>query len=462
MNDRLTLERLLMGYAADETRGLATEQVTEDILIATAGLRPEPRWLALLKEPPMHTQTRVAAGLPGRRLLVLAAAAAAVIALLGTAALVGSNLLRSTPGVVDNDWPGFRGDGSHTGVAVRGPQGNPLVTWKFHARGPVSQNVGIVGDTLYVPTEAGLVQAVDLGTGAERWAANLDSGPASGVIVTDGLVLVRSANGAAYAFDARTGAQVWRSSSPVSGDANGSIGGGSLYVGTSAGDLVALDIKTGKERWRDRLTGDKGGVGNTAFANDTVFAGTEQAGFFAVDAGSGAVRWRVDVGDDETGTPVVDGGVAYIGAGADATVGHLRAIDATSGRALWTINEAIGSPTIKDGVGYAQAPALAFEVALDLKTGDELWRTTFPGGGTTRAAVITPGALFVPVDGERRIYALDPATGLELWQFDLDGGNQCCIAVAKGSIFVGTEYGTVYRIDGDGASLTPSPIARPS
>jgi len=462
MNDRVSLERLLTGYAADETRGLATEQVTEDILIATAGLRPEPRWLALLKEPPMRTQTRVAAGLPGRRLLVLAAAAAALIALLGTAALVGSNLLRSTPGVVDNDWPGFRGDASHTGVAVRGPQGRPVVTWQFHGRGPVSQSLAIVGDTAYIPTDGGVVHGVDLATGTERWVANLDSGPASGVIVTDGLVLVRSGSGVAYAFDAPTGRQVWRSTSPTSGGASASIGGGSMYVGTSGGDLVALDVKTGTERWRDRLTGDNGGVGNTAFADNTVYAATEGAGFFAVDAASGAVRWRVDVGVEQTGTPVVDGGVAYIGAGADESAGHLRAVDATTGRILWTTKDPIGSPTIKDGVGYAQAPVLAFEVALDLKTGNELWRTKFPGGGTTRAAVIAPGALFVPQDGEHRIYALDPATGLELWHFDLDGGNQCCLAVAKGSIFVGTEYGTVYRIDGDGSSLTPEPISRPS
>jgi len=462
MNDRLTFERLLSAYAADQTRGLATEQVTQDILVATAGLRPEPRWLALLKEPTMHSQTRVAAGLPGRRLLVLAAAAALLIALLGTAALVGSTLLRSSPGVVDNDWPMFRGDSNHGGLAVRGPQGHPLVTWKFAARGPVSQNVAIVGDTLYVPTESGLVQAVDLATGAERWHAMLESGPASGVIVTDGLVLVRSGNGIAYAFDAATGVQVWRSGSPVPGDASASIGRGSMYLGTAGGDLVALDIRTGKERWRNRLTGDNGAVGNTAFAGDTVYAATEKAGFFAVDAASATVRWRVDVGADATGTPVVDGGVAYVGAGADATAGHLRAVDAATGRVLWTIAEPIGSPTVKDGIGYAQAPALAFEVAIDLRSGRELWRTKFPGGATTRAAVITPGALFVPQDGEHRIYALDPATGLELWHFDLDGGNQCCVAVAKGSIFVGTEYGTVYRIDGDGATLSPRPIARPS
>ena len=94
-------------------------------------------------------------------------------------------------------------------------------------------------------------------------------------------------------------------------------------------------------------------------------------------------------------------------------------------------------------------------VALDVSTGHERW--TFQVHGTTRAPAVAGGVVFVPAEGERRVYALDAATGGYLWRFDLDSSNQCCIAVARGAVYVATVTGSVYAIGGDGAHLQPGP-----
>ena len=454
MNENMAFERMLTTYMAEEASGRAPERLVDDVLSATSRARPDPRWLALLKEPPMRTQTRVVVGTPARRLVLLAAAAALLILALA-GAIVGAQLLRPPQQLASDDWPMFRGDATHAGLTNHGPKGHPVVQWQFRTNGPVQQSWAIVGDTVYVPTDFGFVHAIGVADGIERWNKQFVSYPLSGVVVADGLVLVTDGQGLLYGLDPATGTERWHSTGTAPGGKNASVGGGALYLGTEEGYLVAFDTKDGRERWRASL-GQGGSVNNTAYADGLVYVATEKAGFLAIDAQTGETRWRVDVDGDQTGTPVVSDGIAYIGAGAEATVGHLRAVDAKTGAAIWTLNEPIGSPTVANGVAFAQAPLNGFQVALDPKTGTELWRTQLGGPGTVRAAVVADSVVYVPHDGKQRIYALDGRTGGELWRYDLKEGNTCCLAVARGSIFVGTDQGNVYRIGGDGATLTPA------
>lgn len=94
-----TLERSITQWLADEV--MATDVRSDDplvdhILTATGRLRPEPRWLALLKEPPMTVQSAVAVGTPSRR-PILVLTLIALLALAAGAAVVGSNLINQKP-----------------------------------------------------------------------------------------------------------------------------------------------------------------------------------------------------------------------------------------------------------------------------------------------------------------------------------------------------------------------------
>src|SRR5262245_10074742 len=132
MSANLSLERELSSVMAEEAIDPARDVLLNDILATTARLRPETRWLALLKEPAMRTDSRVAVGLPTRGLILATIIAALLLG--GVAAFViGASLLNqpSPPTAVADDWPGWRGDASHSGVAATGPKGNPIVNWEF-------------------------------------------------------------------------------------------------------------------------------------------------------------------------------------------------------------------------------------------------------------------------------------------------------------------------------------------
>jgi outer membrane protein assembly factor BamB len=453
MNQNMSLERMLATVMADEAAGRAPERLLEETLAVTGRQRSAPRWLAVLREPTMRARTRVVVGIPARG-LVIAAALAALIGLPLVAALIGSQLLKPAPLTVNDDWLMFRGDATRAGLTTRGPSGHLGAAWTFHASGAVNGAIAIVGDTVYAPSDDGTVHAIAVSDGGERWSAKLDKGPAAGVAVVDGLLFTADGNGRLYALDPASGIVRWRSAASFSTPLNIGAGGGSVFVSAgSDGVTAAIDERTGSTRWQARLP-NAGAVNAPAFDGTRVYLATGGGGFFALDASTGATRWHVDTGADSLGTPVVANGVAYIGSPADASSGHLRAVEAATGRVIWTADGQISSPTVVDGRLYTVSNGSI--ALLDEATGAALWRAAV--GGATRAPAVADGIVYVLVDGEHRLHAFDAASGGELSSFEVDSSNNCCIAVAKGLVFLGTERGTVYAIGGDRAQLSPAPI----
>ena len=453
VNER-TLELLVTAWMADEgAPSRAPAAVLEDVFARTSRTRPESRWLAILKEPPMRTQTRTAVGIPSRG-LVLAALLAALLAVLVRLVVIGAQLLQPPGPTGSDDWPMARGDAARAGRSLTGPVGHPVVRWTFKTGGAITKNISIVGDSVFVSSDDGILRSLQRDSGAPRWQVSLGGG-LSGPSVIDGVVYVTDGNGVVQAFDATTGSRRWQSASQVVGASSASVGGNAVYVGTSDGALVALDIRDGTQLWRTPVAASGNVVNAPAFSNGMVFAGTALDGFYALDAASGAIRWHFDTGEDVTGTAVVTETTAYIGSGTEARTGHLWALEPATGRVLWKVDDPISTPAIADGVGYSVS-GIGIVTARDLTTGVERWRIQLPG--PVRAPALAQGILYLQADGQHQLVAIDTATGGELWHFDLDNSNPCCTAVAKGLVFVGTNNGTVYAIGGDGAALQPVPV----
>jgi hypothetical protein len=99
MNQNTSLERMVAGWMADETVGAISDRQVHQILDITARQRPWPRWLAVLREPPMHAQSRVVVGSPTQRLLVLGAL---VLLAAGAVLVAGAALLLRSQPVADD------------------------------------------------------------------------------------------------------------------------------------------------------------------------------------------------------------------------------------------------------------------------------------------------------------------------------------------------------------------------
>lgn len=360
--------------------------------------------------------------------------------------------------IVGGDWSGFRGDASRMGIGVQGPTGNPVLNWQFKAGGGVPNNIAIVGDIVYFASDDGVVHAVNRSSGTEAWKTQLKTPSVRGPVGADGRLYLADDRGTVVALDpTRAGAPLWQTTTTYDGITEQMSVGGSLYFGTGDGFLVALDAATGAEQWKVKLTPGGAAVHNPASADGFVYAGTNGGGFVAVDVAAHAVAWTGDLGGDDTGTAGVADGVAYIAVGADQTKGVLHAFDAKTGKALWTgPSPLLTTPNVVDGVGYS-ATMQGLVDAIDVSTGKLRWSVQL--SGKIRPMAVVGSTLYLSADTEQRVYAIETTTGHKLWQFDVDGASDCCIAVAKGSVFVGTLSGSVYSIGGDGEQIAGQPFA---
>jgi len=365
------------------------------------------------------------------------------------------------PVLAGGDWAGFRGDAGRLGIGLQGPTGNPVLNWQFKAGGGVPNNIAVVGDSVFFASDDGVVHAVGRTSGTEAWKVQLATPTVRGPLAADGRLYFADESGAVIALDATSaGKDVWRSKATYPGTTELLSVAGSLYFGTADGFLVALDAKTGAEQWKVALSATGASVHNPAYADGFIYAGTAGAGFVAVDTATHRVAWTGDLGGDDTGSASAGNGVAYIATPADATTGKLRAFEAKTGKPLWTgPSPMLTTPNVIDGVAYSSTMAGLVD-AIDASTGALRWSVQL--SGKIRPMAVVGTTLYLSADTEQRVYAIEATTGKKLWQFDVDGPSDCCIAVAKGAVYVGTLTGSVYSIGGDGATVAAVPFASPA
>jgi outer membrane protein assembly factor BamB len=201
------------------------------------------------------------------------------------------------------------------------------------------------GNLLVVGGLEGAVHALDAGSGAERWQAQLSSEVIAAPAIADGIVVVRTDDGRLFGLNAADGSRHWvydRSTVPalsLRGNAAPRIADGVVYAGEDSGKLVALRLSDGNVMWEQTLAP---GEGRTELAR---------------------------LQDIDGGVAVADG-VVY----AAGYQGMTAALIADSGRPLWT--HPLSSYT---GVALASTQIYVIDAdsdvwALDLRTGASNWK----------------------------------------------------------------------------------------
>ena len=203
----------------------------------------------------------------------------------------------------------------------------------------------VSGDLLVVGSLEGNVQALDAGTGAERWHAQVSSEVVAPPAIADGIVVVRTNDGRLYGLDAADGLRKWvfdRATVPVlslRGNTAPRIADGVVYAGEDNGKVVALHLADGKPLWEQALSPGEG-------------------------------RSEIERLQDVDGSVVVADGVVY----ASAYRGQVVALNAQTGRPLWThdLSGYTGVAISPTQIYVAGADADVW--ALELRTGASAWK----------------------------------------------------------------------------------------
>ena len=163
--------------------------------------------------------------------------------------------------------------------------------------------------------------------------------------------------------------------------------------------------------------------------------------------GSLQLKWSASFSYINTYQPSIVGGVVYT----DGWDGKLHALNAITGRKLWTYNSGClmaGTPAVVGGVVYAGT--YCNFIALDASTGTELWSYPRSMDGST---AIVDGVVYVVSGnyGDSYVSALNASTGAELWSVSTGSDTISSPAVANGMIFFGDGKGLHARDTSTGA-----------
>src|SRR5260370_26534676 len=137
--------------------------------------------------------------------------------------------------------PTNRGDPARTGVMPGpGPSGRPAIAWQFQAAGSFRQPA-VVDGVVYAISSHGVVHALELGSGHERWKVDLGVEVEVAPLVIGELVIAVDTAGTIHALAVSKGTSAWtvRTDGGPMGSAAG--GGDRIFAATQNGRVYALD-----------------------------------------------------------------------------------------------------------------------------------------------------------------------------------------------------------------------------
>ncbi len=332
------------------------------------------------------------------------------------------------------DWAEFHHDPALSGFTRSTAPASSDLLWKVDLGAKVggAGSPVVRGNGVYIGTQSGDVFALDKLTGATRWVHNVGfSIVAAPAVDPRGRVLVHDVGGVITALDAPTGAVLWTHPLPPGAGewSSPALGQRNLFVGADYGDIWSLRLATGAESWVRAVSDTP--PGPISAGHGMVFAGLE------APSASSVLPTFAAVPGDGSGP-----GWSYFYFVKHGTAASMRF---SNGGAIADV-DGDGRPEVCLGVIPMTNPtgndAL---VCLDAATGAERFSVNLHGASRTTPAV-HKGRIFVGSD-DGNLYAIDGKTHAVEWTFA--GGQTCSSAAVSGNgeVCYGTLNHTVYCLD---------------
>ncbi len=277
--------------------------------------------------------------------------------------------------------------------------------------------LALQGNRLVATFTSGEVVSLEAADGTEIWRQALNLPLRSAPAISDGVVLVPTADNQIYALNLQTGQPSWRhagffETSAVLGGPSPAVDGGIAIVPYSSAEVFALRLDNGRPLWSDTLERPR------------------------------RTQALAEISDIE-GTPVIDGDRVYVG----GRGGQVAAIDMRRGLRAWDADlTAIDTPWIAGDFMYLLTER-SEAVCLTRRDGRIRWVAQLPltdnpkGGGkalTWRGPILAGGQLIL-TSSNNEIVTLSPYTGERMAGIPLPNPAAVTPVVAGGAVYVLTE-----------------------
>jgi len=256
---------------------------------------------------------------------------------------------------------------------------------------------------------------------------------ANGVVYVTVTDLANGNTGGVVALELATGRILWRAVTPIQVRGGVAVVGDRVVVPQIDGVVLGLDAATGTERWRYALRPETAPEAAATFASVTADGADVMIGhqreLAVLAAGDGHRRWHTDPvpeGENSQSLAAVAVGDGLVVGTFNRLFGGVEAWDRATGAPLWQreATDTIGinaTPVIADHTVFV-VDAADEVTALELATGQVEWHAALApdegfewGNATIGTPAYARGILIVPTL-YRDVVALDAKTGAELWR----------------------------------------------
>lgn len=280
------------------------------------------------------------------------------------------------------------------------------------------------------------------------WERSLFSEIAASPLVTPSGLLVGTVEGFLCWVGARDGKLMRKISLPGGLYAAPVISQKKLFAGCDDGSLVCLEASGGKKIWS--LKGDApiyGGIGMETGLGILVFSNGE-GDLSAVDASSGSLLWKTKLNGFSQGTPLVSGGMVFLGTWGNRFYG----VNLEDGKVLWEkemgkkiyFSPAVASPVMAGETLLVPSKEEILH-GLDPSTGEEKWSLSASAGYVTPAV---DGEDFITATQDGKVMRVSASDGRVKWETKVPGTfYQSSPLVLQSRVYVTSMEGVLFCLE---------------
>ncbi len=240
-----------------------------------------------------------------------------------------------------------------------------------------------------------------------------------------------------------------------------SVVGDLLFCGSDTGRFLAARVSDGVIVWQVQLDQTSHGIhGSPAIIGDTVYIGAYDGTLYAFERSTGLLKWRHKVGYQVGSSPAVvpEWGMLFSSHEERNGTGYVVALDARTGEELWQ-RRTEGHPHSSVAVDVSRSRVFVGDnfgivYAFDAHSGRELWRREIDRDGGKTDVKTTPTVIpelnrVIFGSWSGKVYALDESSGAVIWEHATGGklmGSTAYLPATQ-TIFVGSPSGRLISLD---------------
>ncbi len=325
------------------------------------------------------------------------------------------------------------------------PDVKPL--WKFNTGFTIGSSASVNDESIFIGDASGYFYSLSYNDGTANWKFRTDGPIYSTSALMDSFIVFGSADSSVYCLSNVTGSLIWKYKTNAAVLGSPLIWENTVYIGGSDHSFYAFELKSGKLIWKfSELIGFV--ETQPVFYKGKILFGAWDEYFYCLDARLGKLIWKWK--SDREGIfyspavckPVISGGIVFI----VQPDRKITAIDIESGNELWRtgkyqVRETIGisNDSSRIFIRTMNDSILAIPASKELK--DPLWITNCGFGYDISSAQIIEkdGMIFYPTKNGV-IYSLDSSKGKILWKYKVTNSFVNTLTVIDKNRVIATDF----------------------